>query len=1328
MSSASPSSHPREIRVFLSSTFKDMEYERSHLIKQVFPKVRAACLARQVGFTEIDLRWGVSEEEAKSGATVEICLKEVDRCRDFPPFFIGFLGERYGWVPAYEELSAYWQKNNESIYAHPIQQAITRGISVTELEMELAVLQDGASEKIAGHALFCLRDAAFTRELYAQAKADNANTGDLDFYDVGGDKLATLKQKIRQSGFLEQDNYTSIDQFGAAVETYLLTQLDHYFPADDVPTPAQLSNAAHAGFRFQRLLSFLPRADEREQMIGEIARRVDTPALGPILLSGLSGQGKSALMADLAQHYQTQLTQSWRVIDHYVGADNNPSLDGWVNRVLQTLHPDIQDIAGEIPEKPVDKIKALSTWISMAAQRHQCRYLFIIDALDQLSNGGKNLDLLNPQTLGPDGIVIASAANGTPAIEAAANWQTRIEVPALTADLRARFVSDTLARYRKRLPDDLAYQLASAPQSGSPLFLGLALEELRLDARHESLATLIDEILAQPDAQHLFLNNFLLDADYGRPEEPELAARFMALIGAARAGLSEQELSDLLALPDDPVAEDTGRPRLPQIHLSRLLVNLAPFLINKQGRRAPMHRIFGEAALQHEGEADTRQHLYDYFAKGFSADGTGFNARAAAEALHQITELAKLVHTGQAAARKKLVDDLGRLYTVVVLHGNETNDAGVLILAALDLLAPEEQEQVSAMWKIAIQSMDAQVINIAAEGILIFGYWLEYWGHYTQAMAVLKPLMNQQQALHRTEDEEFSDTCSSLGTLYLALAQFEIALPLLQKALSFRERTLGADHRDTATSLNNLANLLETKGDYTAAEPLYRRALEIHENSLGPYHLDTATSLNNLAGLLKTKGDYTAAEPLYRRALEIVEISCGPADQVTASILGNFALLLEMTGDYTVAEPLCRRALAIFENLLGMDHPKTASILGNLANLLRVKGDYVAAEPLYRRALTIFENSFGPDHLANATNLDNLAGLLLDTGDYAAAEPLFRRALTIRDKSLGSDHPDTSACLNNLAVLLKTKGDYAAAEPLYRRAVSIFENSLGPNHPDTAGSLNNLAILLKTKGDYASAEPLYRRALAISENSLGPDHPDAANSLNNLACLLIATGDYAAAEPLYRRALVIRENHLGPMHSLTISTKNNLAFSLKKLDKNSESADSFDKADSIHDNNSTTTKGLSMRLTNTLNDWLKQNEWEEVPEVDEEAQASSLSFGYKIEDFSLQGFFETREKAEIFKLFMYFRETKCPEKRLDEVQKFVTEVSNRMPIGSLQLISDDRVMRFYAAIDVENASFEPAHIQNLLNAGGRTLEDALPKYMAICFGNKTAEDVLAQED
>src|SRR5487761_2286758 len=257
----------REIRVFLSSTFRDMDAERTYLVKQVFPKVRAASLERQVGFSEIDLRWGVSEEESKNGATVEICLKEIDRCRDFPPFFVGFLGERYGWVPKHDELASYWEKHSGSQYAAAILDSIERGISVTELEMELAVLGVGAAEKIANHALFCLRDAGLTDTLYANSKAANPNTREVDFYDAGNGKLEALKRKIRQSGFLGLDNYTSVEQFGTAIENYLLAQLDRYFPADEVPTALQRGTAAHAGFRFHRLQHFLPRTDVREQMI-----------------------------------------------------------------------------------------------------------------------------------------------------------------------------------------------------------------------------------------------------------------------------------------------------------------------------------------------------------------------------------------------------------------------------------------------------------------------------------------------------------------------------------------------------------------------------------------------------------------------------------------------------------------------------------------------------------------------------------------------------------------------------------------------------------------------------------------------------------------------------------------------------------------------------------------------------------------------------------------------------------------------------------------------------------------------------------------------------
>ena len=168
--------------------------------------------------------------------------------------------------------------------------------------------------------------------------------------------------------------------------------------------------------------------------------------------------------------------------------------------------------------------------------------------------------------------------------------------------------------------------------------------------------------------------------------------------------------------------------------------------------------------------------------------------------------------------------------------------------------------------------------------------------------------------------------------------------------------------RDTATSLNNLALLLQDQGDLAGARPLYERALAIREKVLGAEHPDTATSLSNLAILLQAQGDLAAARPLYERALAIREKVLGPEHPDTATSLNNLASLLQAQGDLAGARPLYERALAICEKVLGAEHPDTATSLSNLARLLQAQGDLAGARPLYERALAIREKVLGPEH------------------------------------------------------------------------------------------------------------------------------------------------------------------------------------------------------------------------------------------------------------------------------------------------------------------------------------------------------------------------------
>ncbi|MDG2616876.1 tetratricopeptide repeat protein [Thermoleptolyngbya sichuanensis XZ-Cy5] len=110
------------------------------------------------------------------------------------------------------------------------------------------------------------------------------------------------------------------------------------------------------------------------------------------------------------------------------------------------------------------------------------------------------------------------------------------------------------------------------------------------------------------------------------------------------------------------------------------------------------------------------------------------------------------------------------------------------------------------------------------------------------------------------------------------------------------EERLGADHPDTAASLNDLAGLYYAMGRYSEAEPLYGRSLAIYEAQLGKDHPSTATSLNNLAGLYRAMGRYSEAEPLYGRSLAIHEAQLGKDHPSTATSLNNLAGLYASMG------------------------------------------------------------------------------------------------------------------------------------------------------------------------------------------------------------------------------------------------------------------------------------------------------------------------------------------------------------------------------------------------------------------------------------------------
>uniref|UniRef100_A0A3Q3BE57 NACHT and WD repeat domain containing 1 n=1 Tax=Kryptolebias marmoratus TaxID=37003 RepID=A0A3Q3BE57_KRYMA len=86
------------IRVFLSSTFTDMNSERKVLLDKAYPEVLSFCRSLGLVFEVVDLRWGLRNVPFGDHGVCEVSLQEIGTCQKVSagPAFIGLLGNRYG--------------------------------------------------------------------------------------------------------------------------------------------------------------------------------------------------------------------------------------------------------------------------------------------------------------------------------------------------------------------------------------------------------------------------------------------------------------------------------------------------------------------------------------------------------------------------------------------------------------------------------------------------------------------------------------------------------------------------------------------------------------------------------------------------------------------------------------------------------------------------------------------------------------------------------------------------------------------------------------------------------------------------------------------------------------------------------------------------------------------------------------------------------------------------------------------------------------------------------------------------------------------------------
>ena len=504
----------RVVRIFLSSTFRDFGEERDLLVRKVFPTLRAKLQSRFVDLVDVDLRWGITEEEAERGEVLPICLSEIDRAR---PYFIGFLGERYGWVPPPDAYPSHVLESQSWLEEH------RGGKSVTELEILHGVLNNPHME---GRAFFYFISFEYSSskgvDYVASSSADEA-------------LQSALKETIRKSGVPVYEGYKSPEHLAELLEKDLWEILDREFPASDIPDAFVRENLQHEAYALPRQRLYIGGA----QYLVALDKALSEDKQW-ILIDGPSGGGKSALLANWLKSVSDR-EEDIEVHAHYLGATADATDPVFLVRRLIECIKRKTESADVLVSDPDELLDSLPIWLANASSWCEMRgkkFLFVIDALNGLSNR-RDLRWF-PRMLPKHIHLVISTLPGEvdDALQNKGDW-SRVSVMPLNVKTAELVFTSYLALFNKTLPDDLVAQVMAHELSVNPLFLLTLAEELRLFGEHEQLSNRLGHYLTSITLDDLFERVLeRIEQDHGA----DILREIMTALWAARLGLREEEI------------------------------------------------------------------------------------------------------------------------------------------------------------------------------------------------------------------------------------------------------------------------------------------------------------------------------------------------------------------------------------------------------------------------------------------------------------------------------------------------------------------------------------------------------------------------------------------------------------------------------------------------------------------------------------------------------------------------------------------------------------------------------------------------------------------
>lgn len=527
---------PRVIRVFISSTFRDLDEERNYLVRKVFPEINT--LLDDVQINEVDLRWGITDEQSRQKRVVDLCLKYLYESR---PFFVGIIGERYGSIasPNNIELSPLV----EEVYPR-IHEDLNKGLSITEIEIINGALR--ATDDNRPHAIFFVKHT------------DKPYDGEDDEKFL---KLQDLKQRILNQTTYPVYEYKELKDLDK-VRDFILKKLGKPFDQTHIKSHNEIQIMYNQCFK--QLNAYRNIVPDNLSILDQLMPYIEH-AKPLTVLEGMEGAGKSTLVAQLGQNYN----KADRLFVHLYGnivnipATNSMFVSFFLYTAKQILQKQYENKSSQ---------KGIKGWVVRNFKKVN---LDIVEELVWLIGQTKwcvvldDIGSLRLHTISPMLYVLPVIENGFAYIEqrfhikvnyrilvvqntnsiynlSAGNFEKFIMPLGNTIDA-TKFINNYLSSYSKSLTKEQLHSLQHSLIRIHPRSLTLMLKYMREWSSHQQMTQFIQQVLTYnktTDVYSLFIKQArnMIDNDGLR--------KLAGLITIFSYGLNKSYLYELSKMSD----------------------------------------------------------------------------------------------------------------------------------------------------------------------------------------------------------------------------------------------------------------------------------------------------------------------------------------------------------------------------------------------------------------------------------------------------------------------------------------------------------------------------------------------------------------------------------------------------------------------------------------------------------------------------------------------------------------------------------------------------------------------------------------------------------